>query len=122
MDPTTTLIVIVVVGWLSLGLFVGLWMVRRGHDPLWVVIAVALGPIFVPVALERVERHPRLATTSAGGVPPAHSQPGAGPRVLGSVSSELVHHSRVPVLVVEPAGRPPLSGTGTAAAVPRRTD
>lgn len=55
-------VVVAAVGWVLLGLAVGLWMVRRGHDPRWVVVAVALGPVFVPIALERVERRPRLAT------------------------------------------------------------
>jgi hypothetical protein len=31
MDPIV--IVIFAVGWVLLGLVVGLWMVRRGHDP-----------------------------------------------------------------------------------------
>lgn len=84
MDPIA--IVIVAAGWVLLGLVVGLWMVRHGHDPRWVAIAVALGPIFVPIALERVERLPRLAASSLGGLSERHDDSA----------------SRLPVLVVEP--------------------
>jgi nucleotide-binding universal stress UspA family protein len=90
MNPVT--ITIFVVGWVLVGLAVGLWMVRRGHDPRWAVIAVALGPIFIPVALERVERRPRLAVS--GSTPSERRDDAAGgPRVLvgldGSSESQL---------------------------------
>ncbi|MEU0312269.1 universal stress protein [Nocardioides sp. NPDC006273] len=80
MDPIA--IVIVAAGWVLLGLVVGLWMVRHGHDPRWVAIAVALGPIFVPIALERVERLPRLAASSLGGLSERHDDSASRPRVL----------------------------------------
>lgn len=90
MDPVV--IVIVAVGWVLLGLVVGLWMVRRGHDPRWAVIAVALGPIFVPIALERVERRPRLAALGPGPLPERTDDVECGPRVLvgldGSTESQ----------------------------------
>ena len=90
MDPVV--IVIVAVGWVLLGLVVGLWMVRRGHDPRWAVIAVALGPIFVPIALERVERRPRLAASGLGALPERRDDSASGPRVLvgldGSMESQ----------------------------------
>lgn len=82
---------VVAVCWVLLGLIVGLWMVRRGHDPRWAVIAVALGPIFVPIALERVERRPRLAVPRPQ---PSERENDAvgGPRVLvgldGSTESQ----------------------------------
>ena len=38
----------------SLGLVAGFWMVRRGHDPRWIYLGALLGPIFVPIAVERV--------------------------------------------------------------------
>ncbi len=40
----------------SLGLVAGFWMVRRGHDPRWIYLGALLGPIFVPIAVERVRR------------------------------------------------------------------
>ena len=90
MDPLW--IVTIAVGWVLLGLVVGLWMVRRGHDPRWAVIAVALGPIFVPIALERVERRPRRAASGPGAFPEQTDDAGCGPRVLvgldGSTESQ----------------------------------
>ncbi|HWM02548.1 MAG TPA: universal stress protein [Actinophytocola sp.] len=77
-----TVVVIFVVAWVVIGLVTGLWMARHGHDPLWTVIAVALGPLFVPIALERVERRPRLATSGPGGSPSSRSDTPGGPRVL----------------------------------------
>ncbi|MEO3760806.1 universal stress protein [Mycobacterium sp. B14F4] len=90
MTPTTTIVVIV--AWAAVGLLSGLWMARRGHDPLWILIALPLGPLFVPVALERVQRRPGLATFGAKGAPPRRSGTASGPRVLvgldGSAHSE----------------------------------
>lgn len=40
----------------SLGLVTGFWMVRRGHDPRWIYLGAMLGPIFLPIAVERVRR------------------------------------------------------------------
>jgi nucleotide-binding universal stress UspA family protein len=45
--------------WVFIGVATGLWMARRGHDLRWTLIAVILGPLFVPIAYERVERSPR---------------------------------------------------------------
>ncbi len=81
---SVTYVVIVVVAWVTIGLVTGLWMIRRGHDPRWLLIAVALGPGFVPVALERVERRPRLAASSPDAEPVPGSEPLDGPRVLWS--------------------------------------
>lgn len=47
-----------VVVWVLSGLVTGLWMARRGHDAWWTLIAVILGPLFVPIAFERIERAP----------------------------------------------------------------
>ncbi|MDP3891108.1 universal stress protein, partial [Nocardioides sp.] len=51
-----------------------------------------LGPLFLPIALERVERSPRLAGPAIGDVPGAATQSGQGPRLLvgldGSVESQ----------------------------------
>ncbi len=51
--------VIVVLLWLVLGLGSGLWMVRRGYDQRWIYIALVLGPLFVPIAVERVRGRPQ---------------------------------------------------------------
>ncbi len=83
MDPT--LFVVFVVAWPVVGLVIGVWMVRRGHHPLWLVVAVALGPLFVPIALERVERRPRLAAVGPEGGPGPRPETPDGPRVLVGV-------------------------------------
>lgn len=71
-----TLAAVFIAAWVGIGLLTGLWMARRGHgDPLWLLIAVCLGPIFVPIACERVERRPRLAATGPSG-PPSARPPG----------------------------------------------
>lgn len=57
-------------------------MARRGYDPLWVLIAMPLGPLFVPVALERMRRRPGVVEFGPAGRPPKRSSDGAGPRVL----------------------------------------
>ncbi|MEE2033267.1 universal stress protein [Rhodococcus chondri] len=60
----TTLLIGFVLAWVATGLITGLWMARRGHSPGWTVIAVILGPLFVPIAYERIERTPRAVASS----------------------------------------------------------
>lgn len=75
-------VLVVAVGWVLVGLTVGLWMVRSGHDPRWAVIAVALGPIVVPIALERVERRPRSVASGPEATRGHDDGSAGGPRVL----------------------------------------
>lgn len=90
----TTIVLIFAALWIATGVVTGLWMIRRGHDPLWMLPALAFGPLFVPIALERVERSPRLAAAGPGGVPTSRSSRPDGPRVLvgldGSPQAEQV--------------------------------
>lgn len=74
----------VAVIWVGTGLVTGLWMARRGHDWRWTPIAVMLGPLFVPIALELVERRPRLVHAAGPEVLPRAARDG-GPRVLVGV-------------------------------------
>lgn len=87
-----TLVVAVVIIWLVVGLLSGLWMARHGHDPLWILIALVLGPLFVPIAVERVQRRPGEATSSGDGAPPQRLNNDPALRVLvgcdGSADSE----------------------------------
>jgi nucleotide-binding universal stress UspA family protein len=89
---SATVVTIFVAAWILIGLGTGLWMLRRGHDAKWTLIAVMLGPLFVPIAFERVERSPRLATSEPGGPPPPRAAAPSGPRVFvgldGSPESE----------------------------------
>ena len=56
MDERTLIFILL---W-TLGLVAGFWMVRRGHDPRWIYLGALLGPIFVPIAVERVRNHPTV--------------------------------------------------------------
>ena len=85
----TATIVVAAVGWILIGLLSGIWMARRGFDALWILLAAPLGPLFVPIAVERVRRRPDSAEAT-----PSESLPaGAGPRILIGVdgSPESVH-------------------------------
>ncbi len=90
----TTLVVALVVAWIVVGLLAGLWMARHGHDPLWTLIAVVLGPLFVPIAWERVQHRPSPPSFGQKGAPPERSSTNTGLRVLvgldGSAESERV--------------------------------
>jgi len=80
MDPTV--VIIIAVAWPLIGLASGLWMARRGYDPMWALIALPLGPLFIPIALERVRRRPAVAGFGAGGAPPPRRQGADRARVL----------------------------------------
>ncbi len=88
----TTLAVALIVAWVVVGLMSGLWMARHGHDPLWTLIAVVLGPLFVPIAMERVQRRPEVARFGSAGAPPQRSEGRTELRILvgldGSIESE----------------------------------
>jgi nucleotide-binding universal stress UspA family protein len=89
---STTLVIALIVVWIAVGLGSGLWMARHGHDPLWTLIAVVLGPLFVPIAIERVQRSPGVARFGSKGAPPRRSAGKAELRLLvgldGSAESE----------------------------------
>lgn len=85
MGVSTTAVVILAVVWPVIGLLSGLVMARRGYDPMWVLIALPLGPLFVPIALERIRRRPGVAEFGPTGEPPARVDGAAGPRLLVGV-------------------------------------
>ncbi|ORV28027.1 universal stress protein [Mycolicibacterium senegalense] len=68
--------------WIVTGLVTGFWMIRRGHHPLWLLIAVVLGPLFVPIALERAEHGSRLVFAGPDGPPSPRTNPSEGLRIL----------------------------------------
>ena len=78
----TVIGVILVVLWLMIGGLSGVVMARRGYDPLWVLLALPLGPLFVPIALERIRRRPGVVEFGAAGEPPQRTDEVTGPRVL----------------------------------------
>lgn len=70
--PLWVSIPLVVVVWLALGLGAAVWLGRRGYrDPKWYLIGAALGPLFVPIALERGRAQDRVVerTPMADGAP-----------------------------------------------------
>ena len=85
----TATIVVAAVGWILIGLLSGSWMARRGFDALWILLAAPLGPLFVPIAIERVRRRP----DNADATPPESLPAGTGPQILIGVdgSPESVH-------------------------------
>ncbi|MGV0739209.1 universal stress protein [Mycobacterium syngnathidarum] len=68
--------------WLLTGLIAGIWIVRRGHDKTWIAIAAVLGPLFVPIAAERVEHGSRLANPGSQEPPPPRDAQPSGVRLL----------------------------------------
>ncbi|UXA19010.1 universal stress protein [Mycobacterium sp. SMC-4] len=69
-------------GWCLAGLLSGVWMARRGYDPLWILVALPLGLMFVPIAIERVQRQPRQVQTTTSSPPPVRREQGRRVRVL----------------------------------------
>ncbi|MEE2058248.1 universal stress protein [Rhodococcus artemisiae] len=68
--------------WVLTGLATGLWMARKGHDPRWTIIAVILGPLFVPIAFERIERSPRSVASEPVAMWDTDSEESGGLRVM----------------------------------------
>ena len=79
---STTGIVVLAVLWPVIGVLSGLLMTRRGYDPLWMLIAFPLGPLFLPIALERIRRRPSVVEFGSTGAPPGRTADAPGPRVL----------------------------------------
>jgi len=55
-----TVIVITAVLWPLVGVLAGLWMARHGYSLMWGLVAAPLGPLFLPIAAERVRRTPEI--------------------------------------------------------------
>ncbi|HSK48281.1 MAG TPA: universal stress protein [Coriobacteriia bacterium] len=85
MDERTLIFILL---W-TLGVVAGFWMVRRGHDPRWIYLGALLGPIFVPIAVERVRNHP----TVVGDEPAARGN--GGLRVLVGFDGSPESHEAV---------------------------
>ncbi|MEU5842205.1 universal stress protein [Rhodococcus sp. NPDC047139] len=101
-----TIFAVFITAWVLIGLATGIWMARRGHDPRWTLIAVILGPLFIPVAYERVERRPR--SVSSEPIAMWGSEPdGTGSlRVMVGIdgSAESDHALRIARRLFEPGG------------------
>jgi len=101
-----TIFAVFITAWVLIGLATGVWMARRGHDPRWTLIAVILGPLFVPVAYERVERRPRSVASAPiamwGTEPPETGNLRVMVGIDGSVESD--HALRVARRLFGPGG------------------
>lgn len=70
---TTRFLILVVLIWATIGVVVAFLMRRRGHDFfVWLVLGVALGPLVVPLAIERARYHSAAEHQSRGAPTPPH--------------------------------------------------
>lgn len=68
--------------WVVVGLVTAVWMIRRGHSPLWMFVAVVLGPLFAPIGLERIELGTRRVRSGHGKQLKPRTESSSGPRIL----------------------------------------
>jgi nucleotide-binding universal stress UspA family protein len=67
--PTTAFVLLVLLIWVATGLAAALFLARRGYrSPSWWFLGAVLGPLFIPIALERGRRQDRVVerTPAAG--------------------------------------------------------
>jgi hypothetical protein len=125
MDVSLTYVLVVIVIWLFVGLVTAWWMVRLGHDWKWLFIALRLGPLFVPAALERVEHRARLAASGPEAVPVRRAGAPDQPRVLvgmdGSPESERALTTALALLAAAGGAREDSDGASRAAEPPSGT-
>ena len=70
---STSVLILVAMAWAVIGVVVAFLMRRRGHDLfVWLVLGVALGPLVVPLAIERARYHSAAEHRSAGAPTPKH--------------------------------------------------
>jgi len=70
---TSRFLILVVLAWAAIGVVVAFLMRRRGHDLfVWLVLGVALGPLVVPLAIERARFHSAAEHQSRGAPTPPH--------------------------------------------------
>ena len=66
-------LILVAMAWAVIGVVVAFLMRRRGHDLfVWLVLGVALGPLVVPLAIERARYHSATEPRSAEAPTPQH--------------------------------------------------
>ncbi|MGY2063934.1 universal stress protein [Blastococcus sp. SYSU DS0619] len=90
--PTSAVIALVVVVWIAIGWSAALFLGRRGYrDPQWYFLGAVLGPLFLPMALERGRRQHRVVERTPradGDVPPTTGSVTAVVGVDGSAESD----------------------------------
>ena len=71
---STRFLIYVALLWATIGVVVAFLMRRRGHDFfVWLVLGVALGPLSVPLAVERARYHGATEHQSRGTPTPPHT-------------------------------------------------
>ena len=71
---STRFLIYVALTWVAIGVVVAFLMRRRGHDfSVWLVLGVALGPLSVPLAVERSRFHGAAEHQSRGTPTPPHA-------------------------------------------------
>ena len=70
---STRFLILVALVWAAIGVVVAFLMRRRGHDfSVWLVLGVALGPLVVPLAVERARYHSAAKHQPRGAPTPPH--------------------------------------------------
>lgn len=70
----TSYLILIALVWAVIGLLIAFVMRRRGHDFfVWLVLGVPLGPLVVPLAIERVRFHEAAEHQSRGAPTPPHA-------------------------------------------------
>lgn len=79
--PTTASVVLVLLVWVAVGLAAALHLGRRGYrSSSWYLLGAVLGPLFVPIALERGRRQERVVERTPA---PEPERPGSLTVVVG---------------------------------------
>ena len=90
--PTGAYVAVIIVVWLALGLGAALFLGRRGYrSGTWYFLGAALGPLFVPIALERGRRQEAVVErTGPAATPPDDGRVTVVVGVDGSPESDHV--------------------------------
>lgn len=105
--PTPVYVALVVLIWIAIGTGAALYLGRRGYrSPLWYFLGAVLGPLFVPIALERGRREQRVVERTPA-AEPAAAAPGSAVTVVigvdGSAESDRCVRDAAQVFAGEPA-------------------
>lgn len=82
--PTPVHVALVILLWTAVGTAAALYLGRRGYrSPQWYFLGAVLGPLFVPIALERGRRQERVVERTPGSEPTAAGSDRAVTVVVG---------------------------------------
>lgn len=82
--PTPVYVALVVLLWIAVGTAAALYLGRQGYrSPLWYFLGAVLGPLFVPIAMERGRREDRVVERTPAADPTAAAPGDAVTVVVG---------------------------------------